>query len=527
MLRSRNAGVTGTYRASQLAREYAADVQVPGNLPRWLLRRDVGIGLSAIALGVVTGALAPILDEDQLVNVALLYLLLTLVGAGVWGYVAGLTAAVLANVLLNFFFVPPLHTFTVQRPENVVALFVFLAVAAVGASMLALLRRQVARAVARQTEASILLQVNHAIAHASTPRDALERLCVTMAHALHAEGCAILRARGGWEVAGGTPDAADSARPTAAEVAAATEALTDGVVTTLPDSARTFVPFPATTGERGVLRIIGRIQTPALVQREQLLHAFAAEASVALHRADLAEEAQRAEALERADEFKTALLSSVSHDLRSPLTAIKAAVGSLRDADIEWSPEDTEGFLETIEAQTDRLTAVVTDLLEISRLEGGATRSHVEPVQVALLLADVVQATSAATEGRRVTVDARPTLWVRADYGLMMQALGNLVENAARYSVPRGTIHLTAGRDGADGIAIAVVDEGPGIPDEDLPHVFEKFYRGVQARRSRGTGLGLAIVKAMVELCGGTIVVQSSLRGTVFTIVLPAAEASS
>jgi two-component system sensor histidine kinase KdpD len=494
-------------------------------LPRWLLRPLTGVGISTLFLAALTGMLAPLLDERQLVAVALLYLLLTLVASAVWGYVVGLVTALVSNLLLNFFFVSPLHRFTVQRPENVAALLVFLAVAAVGASMLALLRRQVAVALAGRTEARTLLDVNQAVTRAATPDEALTALCRAVASAIGAGECGIVRDLVGWRAIAGSWDAGQPARLMPVEEEVAAQAVDTRSITRLPDSARTFVPFPAESPERAVLRIVGRIQAPPLVDQERLMHAFAGQASVALHRAELAEEARRAQALQEADAFKATLLSSVSHDLRSPLTAIKAAVGSLRDHEVQWSPEDVEGFIETIESQTDRLTAVVSDLLEMSRLEGGAARVTLEPVQVAPFLAEVARAHAVSARDRRVTVEAHPALWVRTDYALMMQALGNLVENATRYSVPRGVIRLVAERSAPDRIAIRVIDEGPGIPEEDLPHVFEKFYRGVQTRKSRGTGLGLAITKAMVELCDGSIGVRSSLQGTEFTMLLPAAEA--
>jgi two-component system sensor histidine kinase KdpD len=141
------------------------------------------------------------------------------------------------------------------------------------------------------------------------------------------------------------------------------------------------VPFPATAPERGALRILGPIEPAAVVNTDRLLLAFAEEASVALHRVRLAAEARRAEALERADRFKAVLLSTVSHDLRSPLTAMKGAVGNLRAGDIQWSEDDVARFLETIEAQTDRLTAIVSDLLQMSRLEGGAAIGTSNPLR--------------------------------------------------------------------------------------------------------------------------------------------------
>ena len=225
--------------------------------------------------------------------------------------------------------------------------------------------------------------------------------------------------------------------------------------------------------------------------------------------------------MERADELKTAILSSVSHDLRTPLTAIKAAVESLRDGEIDWSNEDRASFLETIEGQTDRLTATVSDLLEMSRLDGHAVTPSSEAIEVVPLLEE---ARAGAVFARQIQVEAPAGLWLRADYHLLLQALGNLLENADRYSAPGSLILLEARAEKAT-VRIDVADYGPGIPAADLPHIFEKFYRGKQNAEIKGSGLGLAIVKAMVELCSGSVAVSSSGSGTRFTIELPAARA--
>lgn len=487
--------------------------------PRWLERRSAGIGASIVAFGGLTAVLAPLLGEGQLVDVALLYLLLTLVASGIWGYRVGLATAVVANLLLNYFFVPPLHTFSVQQPENVVSLLVFLAVAAIGASMLAMLRRQVEVASAGEAEAGLLLDVSQAMGRESTPGEALTELCRTVTARLGTQRCIVLERDDGWRVAASSDE--HSGTISAPESERADAAVHAGCITELRDAARTFIPFPSGGARTGVLMIVGRPLIPNRVDRERLLQALAAEASVALHRVQLAAEAQHATDLERTEVLRTAVLASVSHDLRSPLTAIKAAVSSLRDPDLHWSPGDTGGFLETIDAQTDRLTHVVTELLDMARLESGSSAIHLESIEVSLLLRDVMQATAAVTSGRPVTVEARNGVWTRSDYRLLMQALGNLVENAARYSVPGGAIRLCA-EAGSDCVAISVKDQGPGIPEQDLPHVFEKFYRGVQSRRSPGTGLGLAIAKAMVDLIGGSISVRSSFKETVFTVRLPA-----
>jgi two-component system sensor histidine kinase KdpD len=482
----------------------------------------------------VTAALVPFLDEEQILDVALIYLLLTLVVAALWGYWVGLAGALLADLLVNFFFVQPLYTLTVQEPANVVTLGIFLAVALVGASMLALLRRQVQITAARAAETAMLLNLSQEVARAVSPRDAMDRLCSAVSHSLKARGCSIVRQGAGWQVVGSSGGFAALPRE---EEAVAEEAIRTGDIARMGPIGRlrtftkgatpaehitTFVPFGTSSMDKGVLRISGAIGASQFAHVDQILRAFADEASMTVTRARLAEEARRVDALQRADEFKTVLLSSVSHDLRSPLTAIKAAVGSLRDEEMDWSDEDRASFLATIEGQTDRLTATVSNILEMSRLEGGAVRSSIESIEVVLLFDEVCRATSELTEGRCVTLDCASGVRVRADYGLLLQSLVNLVENAAKYSTAGAPIQLRC--EGVGGrTRLTVRDEGPGIPEGDLTHVFEKFYRGSKVGQTKGSGLGLAIVKAMVELCGGSVRVQSGPAGTEFTIELATA----
>lgn len=489
----------------------------------------MGFALTAAALAAITVILAPLLDERQITNVALLYLLATLAAAAVWGYRVGIFAAVAADILVNFFFIPPLHRFTVARPGNIVTLILFLAVALIGALMLSRFREQVARANSREAETLILLNASHEAVRESNPRIAIDRLCEVIGRALHARGCAILSGQP-LSVAGSTIDAGSVAPPTREESAVALQAMSSGEIVRLRESTAapsgqapvraTFVPLSG--GARGVLRLYGPLQAPPGVNGDRLLGGLADEASLSLVRANLAREAGRAEALARAEEFKSVLLSSVSHDLRSPLTAIKAAVTSLRDTSVQWSGEDVDAFLETIESQTDRLARTVSNLLEMSRLESGVT-PHLEPVELRLLVEEALQATSAIRAGRPMQCDVPEGLWVRADYALLLQAVVNLIENAAKYSTPGSPIEVEA--DSRPGrVFTRIRDDGPGIPESDLPHIFEKFYRGSRVGAVKGTGLGLALVKAMVETCGGTVSVESSKAGTVFELSLaPAA----
>lgn len=472
---------------------------------------------------VLTAALAPILDERHIVDVALLYLLLTLIVAARWGYGEGIFTGIAADLCVNFFYVPPLHRFTVQQPVNLAGLVLFLCVALVGAYMLARLREQAGKARAHAAETTVLLEATREIARAQTPAQSLGRICEALARAAGARGCAILDGEQA-AVAASTIDQTSALAPTRDEVAVIAEVRRTNETARLLAGAKrertaTFVPL---RGPGPVLRFAGDISNEML--QSTVVQALMNEASAALERARLFREAERAAALQRADEFKTVLLSSVSHDLRSPLTAIKAAVSSLRDETVDWSPQDRRSFLQTIESQADRLNGTVGNLLEMSRIEGGAVRTHLEPIDIALFLAEIELAVGRAVAPRAMEVQAPEGLWARADYGLLTQAVTNLVENAAKYSTPGTPIRIVA--TGFPGrVTVTVIDFGPGIPEQDLPHVFEKFYRGKSVNGASGTGLGLALVKAMVELCGGTVFVASSSEGSRFTISLQAAAA--
>jgi two-component system sensor histidine kinase KdpD len=501
------------------------------HLAQFVRTRAGGFLLSVLAYSGLTAVLTFVFDQHQILDVALLYLMLTLVVAAFWGYGVGLTGAVLADLLVNFFFVPPVHTFTVQSPPNVLALAIFLSVAMLGATMLARLQRQAKISSARAAETAVLLRLTREISHAASPQDALGALCRSVVASVRARSCAVVQldGAGGWQVVGASGGSPALSKE---EQAVASESVRTGSIGRLRRTAQpsapeegfvTFVPFGRAAQATGVLRIRGRIAAPPLSDQDALLRAFADEASLAVHRSTLSAEAQQADVLRRADEFKTALLSSVSHDLRSPLTAIKAAVGSLRDGSVAWSDDDRRSFLATIEGQTDRLTATVDGLLQMSRLEGGAVRPALESLEAAPLLHEAVVMAADQTRGRTVTIDAAEEVWLLADYSLMHQILHNLIENAAKYSSEGGGIHLSARRTGVH-TTIDIADDGPGIAPDDLPHIFEKFYRG-SGTTAKGTGLGLSIVKAMTVLCGGTIDVVSTASGTCFTLRLRAATA--
>jgi two-component system sensor histidine kinase KdpD len=518
--------------------------RIPTSLPRWLVRNRTGFAFFLVSFAVITGALVPFVEVGEIVYVIPLFLLITLISAALWGYGVGIAAAIVASLCVNFFFTEPQFTFNIEHPTIIAAVAVFFAVAMVGATMLGLIRRQALATQAKGVETQLLLDLSREVTAAATPADALHRICTAATRILGADLCQIITyrdspsdglprgiitgARVRWSVIASFPGKPEDFAETFQskdEESVAVEALRTrqtlayniaapsrpGSDASPSRAEAVYVPIGSGDSTRGILKIVGT------------LSAFADETSLAVERARLADEALRAEALEKADEFKSAVLSSVSHDLRSPLTAIKTSVGSLRDHSISLGDEDKEAFLGIIESQTDRLAATVDSLLQMNRLETGTIELKLEAVDSQTLLREVVAQTQNLTAGRQVNVQAPPDLLVRADHALMVQALGNLVENAAKYSTPGGGIRLTAERM-AGSVVLSVADEGPGIAREDLPHLFQRFYRGKSTAGVRGTGLGLSIVKSMVELCGGKVTVWSTTSGTTFVITLPVVE---
>jgi two-component system sensor histidine kinase KdpD len=518
-------------------------------LPLWLRSESAGVASTVAATVAVTAALAPIQHRVGLLNEGLIFLLLALLVSAVWGWRVGLFAAVLDNLSLNFFFVPPLHTLTVQDFENVIALLIFLVVAMIGGMLLSSARQAAAESRRRQAETQVLLNLSRAMIGQTEPGDALESLCREVVQAFDAPGASVLSAvAGGWRVLA-SAGRADAGRPPDTQerlmVERAAESGTvmglghTGLGTTRrirvvqPAGAKrvaemasgaAFVPLRVGGRTLGVLRLDGPIgETPFRDQPERLLAAFASEAALGVQRTELSQAAAHADALRQADEMKTALMTSISHDLKTPLAGIKTAVTSLLDGTVDWSEDDRAAFLGTIDSQADRLNRVISDILDLNRIESGVIAPVLHAVRVRSLFEDAKERTAITTVGRGVAIDAPPDIAVDADESLIAQALVNLIENAAKYSMPGGPIRLRASRAGPS-VELTVEDDGPGIAPQDVPHVFERFYRATeQSRRVKGSGLGLAIVKGFVSLSGGTVRVDSSPAGTRFIIRLPAA----
>jgi K+-sensing histidine kinase KdpD len=425
----------------------------PRPAPRVLPRRRLlaGLALAVIGLALLTLALTAADDALSVEGAVLLYLLAVVAVALVGGLLVALPAAVAAALLINFYFVAPLHTLDVRDGEQALALGVFVAVAVAVSGVVELAARR-----ARAAE--------HAKAEAET--------LAALAGAELDEGSVAERA--GW----GPPEH---------------EA-----------PLRFDVPIGRT------LRLVGR--GPALFAEDQrALQAFAAAAGTAVEGRRLTAQAREARALAVVDRQRMALLAAVGHDLRTPLAGIKAAVSSLRQTDVEWDEEQRDALLATIEDSADRLDAVVANLLDASRLQAGALSVKAAPVA----LDEVVGAAVLAVPGaaRRVEVEVPDDLpLVLADAGLLERVLANLLDNALRHGGGDGAVQITASA-GAESAKLAVIDHGPGVPPEQREQLFTPF-RGADDRDPRsGLGLGLSVARGFAEAMGGGLAADHSAGG--------------
>jgi two-component system sensor histidine kinase KdpD len=294
---------------------------------------------------------------------------------------------------------------------------------------------------------------------------------------------------------------------------------------TLPGAKWLFQPLRTGRGPLGVVGIIRDEPGPLLTPDQQrLLDALADQAALAVERINLARDLHLTRLQAEAERLRSALLTSISHDLRTPLASILGSATSLRSQDVLLDPPTKEALLSTIIDEADRLNRFIGNLLDMTRLESGALKPRQTPAEVSDVIGTTLQRAAKILAQDRVEVELQPNLPMLAlDMVLFEQVLFNLLDNAAKYAPIGSLITITASQEG-NSVLLRVMDEGEGIPAGDLERIFEKFHRVSGAdRRRAGTGLGLAICRGFVEAMGGTITAsnRSDRKGAVFTITLP------
>ena len=450
----------------------------PAALPR--RRQLMGAALAAVGLPLLTAVLALLRDHLQLSSVLLLYLLLVAAVAAVGGLWPALAAAVLGFLLANWYFTPPLYTFTIGEGENVLALTVFLAVAGIVSGFVALAARRAAEGARARAEADALLRLAGA-SPAAVVLDGLRRV-------LMLDGAAVLsRSAGGWRI-----EAASGDR--------------------IPDAPET----ASKTIDLGADHLLALLGEPVRAEDQRVLDAFAKELAASVELGEIAAEAETVGALSAANELRAALLSAVSHDLRTPLSAIKASVTSLLQDDVDWTPDARREFLHTIDEESDRLNALVGNLLDMSRLNTGAL--EISPVAVGLEEVLPIALRSLGRGDADIRLDVSETLpRVLADPGLLERALANLLDNAIRFSPPAVPPRVTAGS--IDGVVdVRIADRGPGVPTHARDRLFQPFQR-LGDTTPQGVGLGMAVAKGFVEAMGGEIEIEDTPGGGLTVVV--------
>jgi two-component system sensor histidine kinase KdpD len=500
----------------------------------------------AAALGAVTLVslfIGFVLEQVSLANVSMLYLLAVMATAVGFGRGPAIFASVCAFCIFDFFFVQPHHQLTVSDPAEWVSLLFFLLTAIVTGQLAAGQRQRAREARQREREAVVLYDVVRLLGEGISDRE-LEQVAERMRGELELEavGIELWQSDGvsRW-VSAGPPDAVAAMReastaahvlhpsPVASSEAGSTPARWVRVVR--PTRSAIARPDVHLAPVRVSDRRVGSVLLVGTAQRfdaadDRLVSAVATQIGVAHERARLREEATEAEILRRTDLLRAALLNAVSHDLRTPLATIIASAGSLRQQDVAWTEDEREDFARAIEEEATHLNRLVTNLLDLSRIEGGSLRPQQSWQDLELVVDDVVERLRPVTNRHHLHVaisDDLPPVWL--DPVEIGEVVYNLIENATKYAPPETDIDLTVHAESGS-VVVSVGDRGPGIPPAALPHLFDPFFRVVDGRpRSPGLGLGLAIVKGLVEAHGGRVWAENRADGgACFSFTLPLKE---
>jgi K+-sensing histidine kinase KdpD len=450
--------------------------------PRPPRRAWLGAALAVVGLAATTGLLIPARASLSVGSIALLYLLPVVISAAVGGVWPALGAAVAADLLVNFFFVPPYHTLVVESRDNFVALIVYVLVAAAVAVAVDAAARHRAAASRRTVEAALLAGV----AAEPVANNSLVRLLGQVRVSYRMDTVALVDGEQIIDRVGPEPSGPPS--------------------------------LSASGGEGLRLLAWG---PPVFAEDRHALTRLATAAARTVANQRLADEAARARELAQIDRLRAALLDAVGHDLRTPLASIKAAISSLRQPDVTWEPADEAELLATVEESADRLSDLVENLLSLSRLQAGALSVRAYPVAVDAVVAQALMHTP--TGATPVEVDVPDDLPLAlADPGLLERVVANLVSNAVRMSPPQRPV-LLRGRDRGPHVELSIVDFGPGIAMADRARMFTPFQR-LDDHATDGLGLGLAIAKGFTEAMQGTLTpADTPGGGLTMTISIPVA----
>jgi two-component system sensor histidine kinase KdpD len=491
--------------------------------------RSYLLAFALVGLATLLGKLLP--EFLTPANLIMVYLLCVVITALFAGFVPSILVSILSVLLFDFLFISPFFTFTVSDTRYILTFIVLLSVGLVISYLIRRIRQHTEIIAARERQTTALYALGRDLAISSSLDTYINSIIRRFKETLGRDIIIFL------------PDPANrsSLKPYSErqdinvsdnEMATAIWSFQHQVITgqgtdTLPNATARYVPLVTARGTIGVLALSMNDSARTLnLEQEQLLYAYADLAAVAIESIQLGEQAHNAQILSQVlrdtEKLQTALLNSISHDLRTPLVSIIGALSSIQDEGIHLDNEARNNVLQVAREEAERLNRIIGNLLDLSRLEAGALRINRQPSNVMDLVGSAVDQLGSRGHERPIHIDVDEGLpYVSVDFSLIVQSIVNILDNALKYS-PAGTpIEIKANRENYE-IRIAVFDQGPGIPEQDLEHIFDKFYRIQRPDKVTGTGLGLSICKGIVEAHGGHIVAKNREgSGTVISLFLP------
>ena len=452
--------------------------------------------VAAIAVvGLVTLLLHPFFEYLGAQVIALIYLAPVILATLLLGLTPGVLAGFVSFLAFNYFFIPPYRTFSVNRPQDIITLVVFLIIAVITSQLLGQARDGVHLAKLREWEATRMYELISALAGASSDQSVSQILAQHTQDTFHCDSV---------------------------EVVVQNSQTRSAIGKHAPDKLAPNLCKPMMTSRKLEGEINLWLDRSTLTQEEKrLLDTFAGQAALAIERIRLSRGENRAKVLDETDRAKSSLLSSVSHELRSPLSVIKASVSSLRSGAVEPDSEASQDLLASIEEESDALNALVGNLLDMSRIEAGALKPNLGWNSLAEIASGLVKRMRSHLQDYQVELDLPGDLpLVLTDYVLIEQVFSNLISNSVKFAPKQSTIKVAARKE-IDCVHVRVTNQGPPVPDEYLDRIFDKFNRVNASDRITGTGLGLSICKGIIEAHEGKIWAENEPCCFTFHFTLP------
>lgn len=499
----------------------------------WQSHHPWGRYLWAIILVMVATGIGALFQRNiSPTNLVMVYLLAVVIAAVYLGRGPSILVSFLSVLAFDYIFVPPYYTFAVSDTEYILTFIGLLGVGLVISELTARVRDQAEAARRREAETSILYTLSRDLSVAEGLDAIISAVTGSVSQTFGREAVVFLPDSRGKDTLKAYNKSADFSLDEN-ELAVAAWSFKHGQIAgrgtdTLPASAGRYIPLKTPRGAVGVLAVKPKVESNQMtLDQRRLLETFSRQAALAIERAQLAEQAQETQLLQATERLQTALLNSISHDLRTPLVSITGALSSLSDGGLAMDPQIHQDLVDTARDEADRMNRLVGNLLNMTRLEAGAMRVTKQSGDIQDAIGTALENLGEPLRDRTVSVDIQENIpLVPMDFVLIVQVLVNLVDNALKYSNPEALVDIQA-RQVKKEILVSVNDRGIGLPTDDLEHIFEKFYRVERPEKISGTGLGLSISKGIIEAHGGRIWAENRPGGGAsITFSLPLEEKS-